>query len=256
MSSIASAESTSIAQASKPAFNPTDIPSSILFAWYDASDTSATNIVQSGGRVSQWSDKGSSGYHLTQGTAVDQPTTEAFTENGLNVLSAGGGQVMTATLPDVPADQDFYIFVVRQRTSDNECLYEFSDGPDPYDLRIADNSSSVFRKITPILEQDNTAFGTLDSFVLFQTTHINSVVGTSNEFNRYENGSTTPIMSETVYPVVGAFTGAHTFDTLWQFDDATGGNGLLGTIGEVIIMTSNIYNTDIENYMMGRWGIS
>jgi hypothetical protein len=59
-----------------------------LAAWYDASDTGT--ITSSGGAVSQWNDKSGNGWHLSQSTEGDKPTTGANTVNGLNVLDFGG----------------------------------------------------------------------------------------------------------------------------------------------------------------------
>lgn len=56
--------------------------------WFDASDTST--ISESGGAVSQWNDKSGNGYHVTQATAANQPTTGSSTLNGLNVISFDG----------------------------------------------------------------------------------------------------------------------------------------------------------------------
>jgi len=63
------------------AFNPLDL-NPIL--WLDASDTSS--IVEVGDSVSQWTDLSGNGIHATQGTASKQPTTNATTKNGLNVI--------------------------------------------------------------------------------------------------------------------------------------------------------------------------
>lgn len=59
---------------------------STLQLWLDAADTSPTNIVQSGGDVSQWSDKSGLGRHATRGTVSQQPTTGVLTIGGLNAL--------------------------------------------------------------------------------------------------------------------------------------------------------------------------
>lgn len=60
-------------------------------AWWDASDTST--ITASGGKVSQWNNKGSLG-NLTQATGALQPTTGSTTKNSLNVLDFDGGDVL------------------------------------------------------------------------------------------------------------------------------------------------------------------
>jgi len=61
---------------------PDDI--SGLQLWLDASDLST--ITESSGAVSQWDDKSGNGNHVTQGTALHQPSTGVATLNGKNVI--------------------------------------------------------------------------------------------------------------------------------------------------------------------------
>ena len=56
--------------------------------WLDGEDTS--NITQSGGLVSQWSDKSGNGRHFTQGTSANQPTSGTRRLNNRNVLNFDG----------------------------------------------------------------------------------------------------------------------------------------------------------------------
>jgi hypothetical protein len=60
-----------------------------LVLWFDAADLST--ITASSGAVSQWNDRSGNGYNVTQGTAVNRPTTGSATLNGLNVISFDGG---------------------------------------------------------------------------------------------------------------------------------------------------------------------
>ena len=64
-------------------WTPEDLPQ--CTAWYDAAD--AATITASGGRVSQWDDKSSNGYHMTQATEANQPTNQP----GEYVSFSGGG---------------------------------------------------------------------------------------------------------------------------------------------------------------------
>jgi hypothetical protein len=61
--------------------------------WLDASDTST--ITQSGGAVSQWNNKGSLG-NFAQGNGALQPTTNATTLNGLNVIDFAADYLTSA----------------------------------------------------------------------------------------------------------------------------------------------------------------
>lgn len=67
---------------------PVDLPDlpniSGLAFWLDAADTST--ITESGGLVSQWNDKSSNGYNVTQAAEISQPTTGSTTLNSFNVL--------------------------------------------------------------------------------------------------------------------------------------------------------------------------
>lgn len=58
------------------------------FFWYDASDEAS--IVQLSGSVSQWSDKSSNGYNLTQATGTNQPAYGARFINGLKAVDFDG----------------------------------------------------------------------------------------------------------------------------------------------------------------------
>jgi hypothetical protein len=68
-----------------PSFSPLDLSPTL---WVDASDTNT--ITESGGSVSQWDDKSTNGFDLTQGTGTAQPKTGTRTINGLNVLDFDG----------------------------------------------------------------------------------------------------------------------------------------------------------------------
>jgi len=79
-------------------FTPASI--SGLMSWYDASDT-ATITDAGAGAVSQWNDKSGNGYHLTQATGIQRPTTGTRTINGLNVVDFdGSNDVIARTFAD------------------------------------------------------------------------------------------------------------------------------------------------------------
>ena len=59
-----------------------------LAMWLDAAD--ALTIIQSGGAVSQWSDKSGNGRHALPATVANQPTTGLVTINGRNTIDFDG----------------------------------------------------------------------------------------------------------------------------------------------------------------------
>lgn len=61
--------------------------------WLDAAD--AATITLNGSTVSQWNDKSGNGFHLTQGTAANQPTYSATGLNGRPTLSTDGNDVLS-----------------------------------------------------------------------------------------------------------------------------------------------------------------
>jgi hypothetical protein len=78
------------------AFSPADIAG--LVAWYDASD--AGSITESGGLVSQLDDLSGNGYHLTQGTGANQPSTGTRTmgTEALNAIEFASGKYLSRTI--------------------------------------------------------------------------------------------------------------------------------------------------------------
>jgi len=67
-------------------FKPDKISS--LSFWLDASDSST--ITQTSNQVSQWNDKSSKGYNVSQATSANMPLTNQSTKNGLNVIYFDG----------------------------------------------------------------------------------------------------------------------------------------------------------------------
>jgi hypothetical protein len=56
-----------------------------LAVWLDASDSNT--VTQSGGAISQWSDKSGNGYHATQATVSQRPAYVSAAQNGLNAIA-------------------------------------------------------------------------------------------------------------------------------------------------------------------------
>ncbi len=108
-------------------FSPSDIPGLIL--WLDASD--ASTIQQSGGFVSQWSDKSGAGNHATQATGSRQPQTGVATINGQNALALDGvddGLSLPASLYDLLGSSPVTVFVVGQSNNVGDATQTFLSG--------------------------------------------------------------------------------------------------------------------------------
>jgi len=98
--------------------------------WLDASDTST--ITESSGSVSQWNDKSGNSYNFPQGTGSAQPTTNATTQNGKNVLDFDGSDSLVGPsgLYSIPSG-DNTMFVVSKRNVEDatsQRMMTFEDG--------------------------------------------------------------------------------------------------------------------------------
>jgi len=113
-----------------PGFLPSDVADQVL--WLDSADTSPTNIVESGGSVSRWSDKSGQGNHATQGLGARQPTTGGASQNNLNLISFTSPQ--TLELPSALyslSNGPMTIFAIAKRTSEDastDTIICFSEG--------------------------------------------------------------------------------------------------------------------------------
>lgn len=75
--------------------SPKPFPGNIAYVWLDASDT--TTISVSGSAVTQWNDKGSAGYNVSQSTATNRPASGTTTLNSKNVIAFDGNDVLTSS---------------------------------------------------------------------------------------------------------------------------------------------------------------
>ncbi len=108
-------------------FKPTDISGSVL--WLDAADA-GTLTTNSGGYVSQWSDKSAGGAGTMTKADTEQPLSGAVTLNGLNVLQFSGTDYMAGGAVLTGNDDDYtYIAVWRShRTSGGQAVFEQGSG--------------------------------------------------------------------------------------------------------------------------------
>ena len=65
-----------------------------LKAWYDAADTATISVT--GSSVTQWNDKSTNAYNVTQGTGAKQPQSGTTTLNSKNVIAFDGGDRLVA----------------------------------------------------------------------------------------------------------------------------------------------------------------
>lgn len=227
-----------------------------LWVSSDTSDQGAGTIDDTGGSVSEWRDPRDASKKYTQATGGLQPTTGAVTLNGKNVISASGGSLMVATGLSIDPTLPVYVFQVGQRGTGATSDEITTDLTGTAASRIALLGRAVARATNTTAVNLN--FGnpiTTGSAVLVEQYHINTLVASGTEFDRYVDGVRSTGFPQGVSS--DAFT-TQTLTTSYLFDDSNGGNALTGYVAE-----SRIYNgtltageiTAIRSEMNATWGL-
>lgn len=209
-------------------------------AWYDASDTSS--ITSSGGAVSQWNDKSGNGYHLTQSTEANKPTTGTDSINGKNVMNfaAGGRYINRASTPS--QNTWTWFFVMKAASVANWQFPVGSNDPGNAGLSCySSGSGSTLRALfggSPLATSSSTTVGT----------YYWTVTGDTSNCYIYRNG---------IADGNGLTYGSSTWSGF-----CLGGLGAIytlnGAIGEFIVYNSVLGTTDrqtVESYLATKWGL-
>jgi hypothetical protein len=226
--------------------SPLDIAGCV--GWWDASD--ATTITESGGLVSQLSDKSGQGNHATASGAL-RPTLTASGLNGLGVLNFGGTQGLQGNLASSVVSNAYSVFVVCRVIGGitNGRLFSISSAA------AADYSSGL---VIPCLSNGTN----LSAFSGTSGTNVSAVAGfasyavfggvlSANQVANAANGmSNTPV----------AATLSATITKFGICIAAQGGTGLnTADIAEIIYYPSALSPADrarVEAYLAAKWGIA
>lgn len=209
--------------------------------WLDASDTDT--ITDVAGLVTQWDDKSVNDYHVTQPTAIWQPTTNADTINGKNVMTWPDSDNFRRMTKDGDGTQNWQdVYVV--------CRYT---GPSTFD-----------RYLGLFTGYNNSGSGSGVGVVGWQN---KQTLYTSQKWwdNVYINGS--EILSP--YTVLPAISSTHLIrisaDSAIAVDGVTIGgdrNGFTrswyGVIAEVLAFNSKLSSGDsssLKSYLDDKWAL-
>jgi len=216
---------------------PTMIPN--LVVWFDAADTST--IADTTGAVTQWNDKSGNGNNIVQATALDQPVTNATTQNGLNVMDFEDDEHVEAIVDTI--SQPLTIFTVVKFTDKASGVGEtFVDSSVSTDDRLFvrkanDNDIDVS---AGIIVTGNAALSGFNIYAVLANTTASSL---------FVNGAS---------QFVGQDIGANDFELITIGANASASAGLTGSVAETIIYSRLLTEGErisITKYLSSKWAI-
>jgi hypothetical protein len=270
-------------------FAPSDITG--LQLWLDASDastlydaTTGGSLVAADGGVARWEDKSGNARHMTQGTAGSRPARKTSIQGGLDVLRFDGSNDFlsvpssTATFKFLHDATGGIVFAVYKANAAQGTAYVWCNNTNPStasvasqtgvyyrhdtsDLAVADryavisNTSSGFRMVRA------SAANTVESgtFLLIAVQYDMNQGSAADRHDAFLNGSEiTGTDTLGVGENSSLSTSAATGD-LHIFANNNAVNKMAGDLCEMIIYEGKMSTADrqsVENYLLGKWGIS
>ena len=234
--------------------------------WLDAADTGT--ITQSGGLVSQWTDKSGSAYAFTQATSANQPTTNADTQNGKNVLTWGTNDFLLSTAASstwifLHNAQSTVFFAYKSTVNTTEAALLTDDGNTSGSVGFfmaVENNAQFYTQITrgvggSYVSSNATSNGVLDTNFTYTTviSDATNATAANRQDTRIKQGSAIKnnVQTQAVdngNPATSLRIGAY----------AGISNALNGTYGEILIYESILSAGDIllnQQYLAGKWGV-
>lgn len=219
-----------------------------LKIWADASKKDS--IVELSGSVSRFSDLSGNDNHFLQAVGADQPTTNATTQNGLNVIDFARGNVMLSNY--VLPEDDFTVFFVGK-----------SETSASFDFMLSQTSSATVEDWSLIKQNTDFYYAGFDSGTIGASSGIqapnpivltltNSRVSSTNTFTLYKNGvSVGTLQIAFGGSSTGIVLGGKLFSARGRFE---------GWVGEIIIYNrlfdTNELNLMYNSYLNPKWAIA
>lgn len=214
-------------------------------AWLDFADTST--ITSSSNLVSAVRNKARSTVTFTQATGSRQPTTNATTVQGRNVLSfsdSGAGTGLDSQSGVFNPNSQFSIFIASQInnvTTFGNLLAQGTIGG----YLFSSNAAYPNKKLGTQVGSSLTSSSNIpNSFNIFSISYNGTNVVTKVNNVTFTTSASTPTSTTNVLIIGNA--SAYSF-------------GLLGTMGEVVIYNrflSTSEETSVNKYLSDKWGIS
>lgn len=234
--------------------------------WLDAADTST--ITQSGGLVSQWTDKSASAYTFTQATSANQPTTNSDTQNGKNVLTWGTNDFLLSTAASstwiyLHNAQSTMFFAFKSTVNTTEAVLLTDDGNTSGSvgfLVAQENNAQLYTQITrgvggSYVSSNASANGVLNTAFTYVTviSDATNATAANRQDTRIKQGSAIKNNVQT-----GAVDNGNPATSLRIGAYAGISNALNGTYGEILIYNSILSAGNIllnQQYLANKWGV-
>lgn len=216
-----------------------------LELWLDADDSST--ITLNGSTVSQWDDKSGNDYHVSQGTASNQPTYTTSVLNSKSVVRFDGNdELLNGSATVVGGSTNRTVFIVFNSTA----------GSVTYSVTLGDSTSTgqAFGISREIAVRVNNGSRVWSTGAINSTHSIVTIAldGTSTtDLSAWKNGSSLTASStsaQTINTAAGIIVG-----------NGTSGGNLTGDVAEVVVYSSALSTTDresVESYLSSKWGIT
>lgn len=235
--------------------------------WLDAADTAT--ITASGGAVSQWTDKSGSAYTFTQATAGKKPTTGSATQNGKNVLSMDGGDVLissnaASTWTFMSNNTQYTVFIAAKVNLDDLHTIMTTDEIQRDFIGFSINYKATFQIGHQVSR------GVSGSGVVLNNSGNNTITTAFNYFTVLSdaNNATAANRSDIRYLQGGAIknntttnntnNGTPDYTLEIGMPNGLGAYGLNGNLGEILIYDSTLSAGNIllnQQYLAGKWGV-
>lgn len=224
---------------------PEDLPTKLPYAaaWLDGFDK---NVIKLSGGTLTWHDKFGKGRSASQGTAAKQPTSGALTQNGRNVLSYDGGDVLSMSAAWLTLGSTNATIFIVAKDNVNASNSSF--------MRMSKTGSTYFSIGT------TTTPGT----VIFNWTSGGvSTPGQAttycNIYTAYRQGVNKGIaVNNSSFTILGGCVDFVADAGAIGAGSTTPINPLNGFIAEVIVYAGNLSETErsvVYNYLKTKWGL-
>lgn len=235
-----------------------------LGVWLDSSD--ASTITDTGGLVDQWDDKSGNSRHAFPVAPTSKARTGVVTIGGLNTVDAdGGGTFMSgAFAPQIQLDTEVHIFQARQIGVSSverpgEVVFDLNHNATGSADRLTDVGEAFARGVSPNPFQSphSSPNPQLPLIPLGDRIVYSKYVNATGSLERFVDGDTAVQSSYTF--TAPHFPGtANGIDTYYLFCDSTGGDDMVGGMGEFIVILGCLPLTDaqvIEGRLAWKWGL-